>query len=137
MGSSDGNTATSNAVVNYIKWSDNNSYFDMNSFGDGRVTVSAASTPSTGLYVQNRIANNLQYVYRRGLQFGSDNTSVESDGLPTTRDITIGGAFVPPSNRWSNRECAFASIGDALTKAENVTFNTIVQNFQTTLGRNV
>jgi hypothetical protein len=43
------------------------------------------------------------------------------------------------SNRyeWSDRQSAFASIGDGLTDAEAANFYTAVQTFQTTLGRQV
>lgn len=38
---------------------------------------------------------------------------------------------------YSNKECAFASIGDGLTDAEVTAFRTAVQLFNTTLGRQV
>lgn len=38
---------------------------------------------------------------------------------------------------YSNRQCAFASIGDGLTDTEAANFYTAVQAFQTTLGRQV
>jgi len=38
---------------------------------------------------------------------------------------------------FTNKECAFAHIGKGLSDAECVTLSTIVNNFQTALGRNV
>ena len=41
------------------------------------------------------------------------------------------------ASQFSNKECAFCSIGYDLTDTEVATLYTIVQNFQTTLGRQV
>jgi hypothetical protein len=38
---------------------------------------------------------------------------------------------------YENKECAFASIGDGLTDADVANLYTIVQKYQTTLGRQV
>ena len=38
---------------------------------------------------------------------------------------------------YSNKECAFASIGDGLTDAEALALYNAVNAFQVTLGRNV
>lgn len=42
-----------------------------------------------------------------------------------------------PASAYSNKQCAFASIGDGLSDAEVLALNTVVQAFNTTLGRNV
>jgi hypothetical protein len=39
--------------------------------------------------------------------------------------------------KFSDRQCAFASIGDGLTDTQASDFYTAVQAFQTTLSRNV
>ncbi len=39
--------------------------------------------------------------------------------------------------QYTLRQCAFASIGDGLTDTEAANFYTAVQNYQTTLGRNI
>jgi hypothetical protein len=52
--------------------------------------------------------------------------------------ISIGGLNLGGSvSQFSNFQCAFASIGDGLTDTEAANFYTAVQNFNTTLTRNV
>jgi len=41
------------------------------------------------------------------------------------------------ANTYSNAECSFASIGDGLSDADAANFNTLVQNFNTTLNRQI
>jgi hypothetical protein len=52
--------------------------------------------------------------------------------------IYIGAAnFANTPNLYSNRQCSFSSIGNGLTDGESNTLYTLVQSFQTTLGRSV
>ena len=41
------------------------------------------------------------------------------------------------ATNFTNNECAFASIGDGLTDAENLNYYNSIQQFQTSLSRNV
>jgi hypothetical protein len=65
------------------------------------------------------------------------NTLVTSTGIPN-QSILIGayqdnGAI----NYYSNRQCAFASIGDGLTDQDAINFYNTVQQYQINLGRQV
>lgn len=98
--------------------------------------IQFSNTNSLGFYTLSRTASNLSKGYKNGSLL---NTSTLT-GSPTNRSL-----FLSATNKdnpvqvtqYSNRQCAFASIGDGLTDAEVAAFRTAVQNFQTTLGRQV
>jgi len=111
-------------------------YYDQNDNSNGRITVSMSSTNSTGLFLMSRTANNVQKAYRNSGQIGSTNTNTITSSLPNNK-IQLG-AFTDGVNFiYSNRQCAFASIGDGLTDTEAANLYTAVQAYQTTLNRQV
>jgi len=97
--------------------------------------ITFSNTNSTGFYKSNRTASNVLTGWKNGVK--SVTSSVASTSLPT--NVIYIGAFRDGSLTayYSSKECAFASIGDGLTDTEAANFNTAVNNFQTTLGRNV
>lgn len=111
-------------------------YYDQNDNSNGRITVSMSSTNSTGLFLMSRTANNVQKAYRNSGQIGSTNTNTITSNLPNNK-IPLG-AFTDGVNFiYSNRQCAFATIGNGLTDTEAANLYTAVQAYQTTLGRQV
>jgi hypothetical protein len=95
-----------------------------------------STTDSRGFWLGTRRSNSDKEVYKNGT----------SEGTYTTLDLTenpnkliyIGARNENPSAaNFSSKECAFASIGDGLTNTEVAAFNTAVQAYQTTLGRQV
>jgi hypothetical protein len=66
------------------------------------------------------------------------NPIAATGNLTQTANIYIGsqGGNATPG-QYSNRECAFASIGDGLTDTQALDFYTTVQTFNTTLSRQV
>ena len=65
-------------------------------------------------------------------------TTLNVSAAPTLSPLTIWlAANSGQPGNWSDRQCAFASIGDGLTDTDASTLYTAVQAFQTTLGRNV
>ncbi len=90
-----------------------------------------------GFFVGNTIANNNTKIYQNGI-LRNTNTSSDNAGRPAI-NIFIGAINNEVNNaiQYSNRECAFASIGDGLTDTEAANFYTAVQAFQTTLNRQV
>jgi hypothetical protein len=91
---------------------------------------------TTGFYINTRTASNAQAVYKNGT-IQNSNTKT---GNRTSLKLLIGAQNKDNPNGvidYSNRQCAFASIGDGLTGVEALAFYTSVQTFQTTLGRNV
>lgn len=89
-----------------------------------------------GLFVGSIISSSSRKLYRNGSSIASTlTTAVQS--LPAQK-IYIG--CISNNNVagfFSNRECAFASIGSGLTDTESTNLYTAVQAFQTTLGRQV
>jgi len=117
-----------------IKYSDNNGYFDAYSYPNGRITINMTSINSTNLFIHSRTSTNIAKVYRLGIQIGGGSVQQGSSSLPS------GNVFISSTNdsvakHFSNRESAFASIGDGLTDAEAANLYSAVQAYQTTLGR--
>ena len=87
---------------------------------------------STGLFVATRLGVNLQSAYRNGAHLQSSNQSPIS--LPPV-SVWVGGI-----NSYSGRSdlpCGFASIGSGLDAQNNADLYTVVQAYQTALGRAV
>lgn len=94
------------------------------------------NTPSTGFHVANTTSATSRQLFKNG-SILNENT-VSENYLAPNLNIFIGAANVNGSpTSFSDKQCAFASGGLGLTNSEVVTFNTIVQTFQTILGRNV
>jgi len=97
--------------------------------------TSVANADTRGFYVGNRTASNVLKLFKNS---NIILTSADVSNATSTRGIFISGvnnAGTP--SLYSNRQCAFASIGDGLTDTEAANFYTAVQAFQTTLGRQV
>jgi hypothetical protein len=95
-----------------------------------------ASTTSAGFFGANRTSNLLLNGWHNGVKKGTNTNASSLDTI--TKSIWLGGYYsnaglVGPSNK----ESAFASIGDGLTDTEAANFYTAVQAYQTTLSRNV
>ncbi len=87
---------------------------------------------STGLFVATRIAADDQSAYRNGVKVSTANPAPPSSGLPPA-PVWIGG--IDSYRGYSDLPCGFASIGSGLTPQDNADLYTIVQDFQTALGR--
>ncbi len=94
-------------------------------------------TNTQGFYIANRISATVNTLFKNGaLQITSNDNSV----APSTINIWIGARNSPDNiaaRNYTDRQCAFASIGSGLTEGEAKSFSTIVQTFQTKLGRQV
>jgi len=108
-----------------------NQYVGIVNAGGG---VTQTNTDGRGLYLAQRTASNLQLIYKNGANVGSNGIASTSNNTSTVAIGALGGS---PSGSYVSREYCFASIGLGLTIRENVDFYTIVQNFQTILGRAV
>jgi len=100
--------------------------------------ISTSNTDSRGFYVGSRTANNSHKTFKDGNQQGVNTTTITQSTLPSS-NLYIGVYNFAPGApaAYSSKESAFASIGDGLTDAEVTAFYNAVQNFQTTLGRQV
>ena len=105
--------------------------------GGGAAQINGGSvTPTTGLLVGSRTSNSNGFVSKNGATIGTNTTTVTTQ--LSTFKIYLGAANnFGTAGAYSNKESAFASIGDGITEAEATTLNTLVTNFETTLGRNV
>jgi hypothetical protein len=98
--------------------------------------VNGGNQTSTGLFLGCRTSSSLATLYRNGSSIGTNTNSVTvilssfNIYLSASNDFGTAGAF-------SNKQIAFASIGDGLTDTEASNFYTAVQAFQTTLSRQV
>jgi hypothetical protein len=91
---------------------------------------------SLGFFLGQKLTNSFRKVFRNGV-VNNLTVTTDSNAMPNT-NVYIGAlndngiaAF------YSSKECAFASIGQGLTDAENLAFYNAVQTYQTTLGRQV
>ena len=97
---------------------------------NGQIFV--ANSISTGFFIGTRTSSTSHKAYKDGLQIGSTNTTANTYTLSGVHAIQlakgVGGSY-------SNRQCAFASIGKGLTDSESLILNSLVQRFQNALGR--
>ena len=98
-------------------------------------TTTTSIADTRGYYVGNRISS-AQFTMFKNAQLVL--TSLDASASPALSPLTIWLAANngQPGN-WSDRECAFATIGDGLTDEEQSNLYTIIQYFQITLNRQV
>jgi hypothetical protein len=102
----------------------------------GGAGVITANTNSTGFYVGTRTSASVLKLFKSGTQLGSTYTG--ANGARLDLNAFLGALNVSGSPiYYTQRNYAFASIGDGLTDTEAANFYTAVQAFQTTLGRQV
>jgi hypothetical protein len=87
-----------------------------------------------GLFITTRISSASYKVFRNSTNIFSKTQN--SSTLPT-ETIWVGANNEGSGVQWSNRENAFASIGDGLTDTEASNYYIAVQGFNTTLDRYV
>jgi hypothetical protein len=93
------------------------------------------NTDSRGFFISYRTDSTNQKIRKND---GVVTTSTISTSARTTRKVFIGATSDPNGAAYySSRQVAFATIGDGLTDAEASSLYTIVQKYQTTLGRQV
>jgi len=107
-------------------------YATVNSSGDNTV----ANTDSRGFYMISRTGSNAVKVYKNASAV--INASTASSGIPPYNMIISAWRQFPGTIvRYSNRQCAFATLGTGLNDTESANLYTAIQTLQTTLGRNV
>lgn len=106
------------------------------SFQAGQI-LNISNSDSRGFYLMSRISNISNKGYKNGSLSGTITTANNQTRI-SKWSIYIGASNNNGSaGEFSNRQNAFASIGDGLTDTEASNFYTAVQAFQTTLSRNV
>lgn len=101
--------------------------------------LASSNNDSRGFFIGSRVSNISLKNYKNGSLLSTNSTT---NTIDVTANITyamfISAINSPdPISSFSNRENAFASIGDGLTDTEASNFYTAVQAFQTTLSRQV
>jgi hypothetical protein len=91
---------------------------------------------STGYYISTRTNSTTFKVFKNNSQLGSTYTGANGARLDVTMPIGAYKIGTTPLY-FSNRQYAFASIGDGLTDTEAANFYTAVQAFQTSLNRQI
>ena len=133
--------STTNAAIQILARRSSNSYavFDNYNSSSGRAQDYVGG--STGFYVSSRTSTTSMKGFINATQIGTTNTtSVTTSNI--TNDLN-DSLYILCQNldgvatSYSPREFAWFHIGAGLSDSEVSTLNTIVQNFQTTLGRNV
>jgi hypothetical protein len=115
----------------YARFS-NNAYAYING-GSGVLT---GNTNSTGFYVGTRTASNVLKLFKSGTQLGSTYTG--ANGARLDLNAFLGAVNVSGSpTYYTQRNYAFASIGDGLSDTDATNLNTRVTTFQTALNRNI
>jgi hypothetical protein len=110
----------------------NNTYYGVNS---SNFAIQSADPNSLGMYVANRIGTSNKGYKNNAIAISATNSAtVRPNANVYLSTINSGG---PNVGLYSNKQFAFASIGDGLTDTEAANFYTAVQNFQVALSRNV
>jgi hypothetical protein len=104
--------------------------------GSASTELLSSLTDSKGFFIGTTRANNDRKTFRNGVQQQSLTTLVGTNY--SIFKMYVGARNTSGSaGTYTAQQIAFASIGDGLTDAEAVNFNTAVTTYQTTLGRNV
>jgi len=107
----------------YFRWNNSGTYDNI------------AATNTLGFYNGSRTAGGTIKLFKNG-------TAI-INGVAASSATSAISFYISASNNngvtqfYDNKECAFASIGDGLNDTEAANFYTAVQNFQTTLNRQV
>ena len=107
------------------------SYYRVNS---GGTYITYTDADSRAFYVANRTASNVINGWRNSTKVATGTTA--STGL-STKSFILGAYNAGSIQFYSQKQCAFSSIGDGLTDTEAANFYTAVQAYNTTLSRQV
>lgn len=100
------------------------------------VIINSSATNTLGFQVNTRITQTSAKIFFNNSQIGSTLTLSNPNNLPNTI-LSLGSNYNTSPYEFSSKQCAFASVGDGLTDIQASNLYTIVQNFQTILGRQV
>lgn len=106
-----------------------NSYRAVNST---QVGPTAGSINTAAFFQANRIVSNQAILYRNSTAIFTDTLFVS--GLSAV-NIYVGAYNGSPG--FTNRQCAYASIGQGMTSTDQANYYLSIQNFQTALSRQV
>jgi hypothetical protein len=127
------NPYSDTALIAYYNGS---SYGYIRALSNGYTGLSWVPTSSQGFFGANRTSSTLANSWYNGVKKGTNTNTSSQDAF--TKPLFIGAYNTNVgAGHYTNKESAFAAIGDGLTDAEALAFYTAVQTYQTTLGRHV
>jgi hypothetical protein len=120
--------STNNCII-YADYSSGNNY---------RNAFITNQTNGQGLFIGSQTGSNIKLFKNSNLIASNTTVRLTNGNLPTV-NMYLGSTNYPnpTASAFTDKQCAFASIGDGLTDAEATTFYNAVQAFQTTLNRQV
>jgi len=109
----------------------------VNSGSNTSPSITNSSSQGFFLGSQNGSGINDRNIYRNGVK-GTTGQGTGNTALPAFK-LALNALNITNTSRsfYSPKQCAFASVGDGLTDLEVQNFYTIVQAYQTALGRQV
>ena len=118
---------------------DKGRYYCYNGYAASDVALGAVIANSLGFFFGSRTGKNDNRLFINGTQSGVTNTANALNYDPANSySFFIGADNVDGvAATFAGKECALVIITDGLTPAEATILNTLVQAFETTLGRNV
>jgi hypothetical protein len=112
---------------------DSNTYLAIGNISN---LIAYSDSGTTGFYIGSRTAVNSLKLYKNGSMV-SQNTNSNTNELNSSTNIDFFGTNAGSPAEFDNLQSAFISLGSGLTDGEASTYYTIVQTFQTSLGRQV
>jgi hypothetical protein len=110
---------------------------DQYNFMTARITAPISDT--LGFVISSRSASNILKLFKNGLQIGPTQNGASNPISNMSAPLFIGATnyipLSPSAASESDRRCAYCSIGQGLTDTDCANYNTIVQTFETSLGR--
>jgi len=123
--------ASANNVIVISRYNTGNAIFGV---GTSTFACAVAVADSLGFYVSSRVSATNTSGYKNGSLIKNIADGGTQPAVPIFL-LCLNNNTTPAF--FSKKECAFAFISDTLSDSEVATLNTLVQSFQTTLGRNV
>ena len=131
MGSGDTNGGT----ALFLRRSNDTAAYDSGTAAANRLSVSSI-TDARGFYIGSSINTNIGYFYKNGSQIAIKNP-LANVSMQSYNYYILALNEQNSVVYYSNKECAFSSIGEGLTTTELTNLYTIIQNYQTILNRQV
>jgi hypothetical protein len=132
-----------NALMGWIGGSsqpDSNSYFYNNDDSATRIFItSAALNGAFGFFGYNRTSSTNFNVWKNGVKLAT-NTNTNTQVLPSIKPLYMpcpGNNTITYVSKWTTRRHQFDIVIQGLNDTEAAALSTIINTFQTSLGRNV
>jgi hypothetical protein len=127
-----------NGLIGGSSQPDTTSYFYNNDGSATRITISSASIPNgLGFFGYNRTTSTNFNVWRNGVKLATD-TDTNIGVLPSLNPLYMPAPnnAIIYVNKWTTRRHQLDWVGEGLSDVDASTLSTIINAFQTALGRN-